>query len=471
MPMKNSLILLFIVLSSKILLAQTPYKYDPNTINGVGALNDLNWETTTPVFFDDMGDNSHTKNLWLYRSPDGQGLKEGIFYAVGGTLNDQDNYLDWDNNSTSNYSYAGLSHSIVNNSNLNYHKLRLDLMRDASNNPEERLTFYTQWNSVWRFNKYTPYRYTIATVNGQEVIIPSIPSQNLKHKFYGALLTSKSRFKYGYFEARFKVNRAKGNANQGIGQCFWLFPFGTLPAPRTSNYSEIDIAEIDAVNGRSTSNIHYREIGNTNDKNFREAIEKPTTANPNSTTGTLLVEQNSWQTYSCEWTPEEVNIYINGILMAHYEGAIVQNLDRTEILRIEKPKFLDEMNIVLDIEGTDIDHPGGHQRFGRNLDPNVNLPNLPFEFDIDYVKVYKLKNTGCEQAIIAQNSYNFSNYQHGLKKSIRFGLENCSNCSAIVNQQNISLRAADGISLEDGFEVTANSNTEFFATVNGDCNK
>jgi hypothetical protein len=38
MPMKNSLILLFIVLSSKILLAQTPYKYDPNASNGVGVV-------------------------------------------------------------------------------------------------------------------------------------------------------------------------------------------------------------------------------------------------------------------------------------------------------------------------------------------------------------------------------------------------------------------------------------------------
>jgi hypothetical protein len=345
-------------------------------------------------------------------------------------------------------------------------------MRDASNNPEERLTFYTQWNSIWRFNKYTPYRYTITTVNGQEVIIPSTPSQNLNHKYYGALLTSKSRFKYGYFEARFKVNRAKGNANQGIGQCFWLFPFGTLPAPRTSNYSEIDISEIDAVTGESTSNIHYREINNNDNNKVRDAIESPeNSSNGTILPGTKLINQEIWNSYACEWTPEEVNIYINGQLVAHYEGAVLQNDERTSIRTYHKPSYLDEMNIVLDIEGTDSDHEGGHKRFGRYLDPNINSPNLPFEFDIDYVKVYKLKNTGCEQAIITQNSYNFSNYQHGLKKSIRFGLENCSNCSAVVNQQNISLRAADGISLEDGFEVTANSNTEFFATVNGDCNK
>jgi hypothetical protein len=272
-------------------------------------------------------------------------------------------------------------------------------------------------------------------------------------------MVSKSRFKYGYFEARFKVNRAKGNANQGIGQCFWLFPFGGF-TPRTSMYSEIDIAEIDAVSGLTTSNIHYRQL-NEPDEIISKAIKFES-----DLAGIKFISQENWQTFSCEWTPEEINIYFNGILMTHFEGVLV-----TKTNMIEKPKVLDEMNIILDIEGTDLDHPGGHKRFGNYLDPTTNSPNLPFEFDIDYVKVYKLKNTGCEQAIIAQNSYNFSNYQHGLKKSIRFGLENCSNCSAVVNQQNISLRAADGISLEDGFEVTASSNTEFFATVNGDCNK
>jgi hypothetical protein len=465
MPMKNSLILIFIILSSKILLAQTPYKYDPNASNGIGALNDLNWETTTPVFFDDMGNNTNSLNLWLYRSPDGQALKEGIFYATGG--NDETPYSDWDNFNSS-YSYAGLSHSIINNSNLNYHKLRLDLMRNANNIPQPRLTFYTEYDQNWIFQKYTPYRYNITTANGQEVLVPKDnPKQNLLHQYYGALLTSKSRFKYGYFEARFKVNRAKGNANQGIGQCFWLFPFGTIPPPRSSRYSEIDIAEIDAVTGLSTSNIHYKELGITNF--YRDAILLPN-EELIYTSGTKLITQEHWNTYSCEWTPEEVNIYINGVLMAHYEGAIMFD-NFGNITDIHKPSNLDEMNIVLDIEGTDKDHNGGHIRFGKDLEPSINIPNLPFEFDIDYVIVYKLKNTGCEQAIIAQNSYNFSNYQHGLKKSIRFGLENCSNCSAIVNQQNISLRAADGISLEDGFEVTANTNTEFFATVNGDCNK
>lgn len=63
-------------------------------------------------------------------------------------------------------------------------------------------------------------------------------------------LISKDAFKYGYFEARFKVNRPPGKSSIGIGQCFWLFPINN---PRNINtsihnihqycYSEIDIAE------------------------------------------------------------------------------------------------------------------------------------------------------------------------------------------------------------------------------------
>jgi len=183
MPMKNSLILLFIVLSSKILLAQTPYKYDPNASNGVGALNDLNWETTTPAFFDDMGDNTNSLNLWLYRSPDGQYLTEGVFFAVGGTLNDQDNYANWDNNLNSNYSYSGLSHSLGTNNNINFHKLRLDLMRNANNAPQPRTTFYTTWATNGRLIKHEPpYKHKWDNITNQWVPTTN-PPESLDHKF------------------------------------------------------------------------------------------------------------------------------------------------------------------------------------------------------------------------------------------------------------------------------------------------
>jgi hypothetical protein len=122
------------------------------------------------------------------------------------------------------------------------------------------------------------------------------------------------------------------------------------------------------------------------------------------------------------------------------------------------------MNIFLDIEGEILN--GKHNRFGAKIDPQVSLP---FEYTIDYVKVYKLNNSTCS-VIIDQPNIDFNLYVYGVKKSIKLGTNNCLNCNCIVSGGlNVSLRASDFIELNDGFEVDDNINTEFFATVNGGC--
>ena len=48
-------------------------------------------------------------------------------------------------------------------------------------------------------------------------------------------------------------------------------------------------------------------------------------------------------------------------------------------------------------------------------------------------------------------------------------LNNLTTTQIINNGQNVSLRAVDYVLLDDGFEVTDEEGTEFFATTNGTC--
>lgn len=160
-----------------------------------------------------------------------------------------------------------------------------------------------------------------------------------------------------------------------------------------------------------------------------------------------------------EWTPTEINTYYDNLLVSHIETNFKSDG------RVFTPDKLDPMRIILDIEASTLADPW-RGRFCEVVDAN-NV--LPFEFTIDYVKLYKLNNSTCN-VDINQSNYNFNTYSYGLKKTIVFGQNNCTTCHAKVESgMNISLRATDYIELNDGFEVDNNSFTEFFATVNGDC--
>ena len=157
------------------------------------------------------------------------------------------------------------------------------------------------------------------------------------------------------------------------------------------------------------------------------------------------------QSYACEWTPTEINTYYDGKLVRHIEWP--------------NPAEFDPMNIYLDIEGS-FSANGNHHR----CNPCNSNTQFPFYYDIDYVKVFKLKTAGCTNDIYISSNYNWSSYTYSLKKTITANLNNNQSYHTVVGGgANVSLRAVDYILLNDGFEVDDNINTEFFATVNGTC--
>jgi hypothetical protein len=269
------------------------------------------------------------------------------------------------------------------------------------------------------------------------------------------LAVSKTAYKYGFFEARFKVNRPAGNQCKGLGQCFWLYAHYNS-TNRISNYSEIDIAENDPMRNLMTSNCWYRkDPPPTNNPNYMDYIERHTDdcspSGPRISHADAYINQTEWHTYSLEWTPTEMNTYYDNKLVRHMEYPA---------------NLLDAMNVILDIEGAMF---ALHEK-ARFCDLiQQGTTNLPFNFELDFVKIYKLNTEGCNTSFSATN-YNFSGYVYNLKKDITLGQNGLNSASVVVvNGQKVSIRAVDFIELEDGFFVDEINGTEFFATTNGTC--
>ena len=422
--MKYILSFLTLFINVVFVFAQTPYFYNSDGTHG--ALNDKNWDVITLKLNEEFTTESNTKMKWNYwgfncdRPSNSQ-----QFY-----LTDWVGYDNYQNNAPYNF---------ANNHNHTYQTNPLTTVTLTSRKENPPL-------NTWRFDanyNRVPYTYKIST----------------------GLIVSKKAYKYGFFEARFKVNRPAGILSKGLGQCFWLFAMynndqkpsqvPNLPN-RITDYSEIDIAENDPYRGLMTTNRWYKMLNSppnsinegerqTDDCNYSGGLYSQISHND------AFINQTEWHTYSLEWTPTEMNTY--------YDNKLVKHMDKYA-------SNLDAMNIILDIEGS-LTLDGFQQRFCEIINEN----NLPFDFEIDFVKVYQMNTETCNTPFVYTNyDFSASGYTYGLKSSIKLGLNNSNTASVKVdNGQKISLRAVTEILLEDGFEVDDTNGTEFFVTVNGSC--
>lgn len=414
--------LLFIVSSFTIMLsnAQTPYYYGPDGTHG--AINDPNWNTVSLKLNEEFNNETSTKTKWNYfwlGSIHRQ--NSDCFYLEGD--NCQDNYQ-----SCTPYDFT-------------------------SNHNHTYITSIGSMTLTTRFESPVINTYYTSIVNN--VYSRAIKSYSVST----GVAISKMAYKYGFFEARFKVNRSPGTQCKGLGHCFWLYadynnghPISGVPA-RQTDYSEIDIAENDPMRGLMTSNVWYRKNPNSNPNYFdyweRQANDCD---RDNVHIHDAYVQQDQWHTYSLEWTPTEMNTYYDNFLIRHMEYPADK---------------LDHMNVVLDIEGALL-LTNDKARFCKVIQQGVT--NLPFNFELDFVRIYSLNMEGCSTSF-SQTNYDFGagTYTYNVKKNITLGQTSSTTASVKISGQNVSLRAVEYISLEDGFEVDGSSNTEFFATTNGTC--
>ena len=408
----RAIIFSFLLLVGKT-YGQTPYYYNSDGTHG--AINDSNWNTTTLFFDEEFSSEASTITRWTY-GPGWHAHNSDHFDLTGDTC--ADNYTgcepyDFRNNHNHTYDTSGGVTSVT-----------LTLRKETPSID----TYYIDSVSGW---VKAPRNYTMTD---------------------GKLL-SRAKFKYGYFESRFKVNLESGSQSTGLGHCFWIQAQGP-----TTNYSEIDIAENSTYGGYMSSNMHYQRLDQTAAQRYSEAKDINDCNYYTYTNSYLIarsdraVEQTTYHTYSLEWTPSEVNTYYDNILVRHIEHAVDK---------------LDEMQINLDIEGA-LGFEGFQTRFCKLITNGIT--SLPFDFKIDFVKIYHLKSD-YQDSSFTRNSYDFTNsvdpYHYSLKKDITLGQTSCSTCTvAIENGQKVSIRANDFIELEDGFMVDDNTGTEFFATTN-----
>lgn len=177
--------------------------------------------------------------------------------------------------------------------------------------------------------------------------------------YTAGMISSHKRYKYGYFEIRFKSNQEKG-----IWPAFWLF--GGEPN------EEIDFMEL---KGEKHNQLHVDVHCPSGCEDFKGGF-----LNLQKNWGDWITTteklHNGWNIVSGEWQPNFVKFYLNGEPIAYFEG-----------------EFKTAQNLLIN---TAVAKNG--EAFKPGPDLNTQWPNL---FEVDYVRVWSQKDTNS----IKKNDY------------------------------------------------------------------
>ena len=224
-------------------------------------------------------------------------------------------------------------------------------------NKEKTITRVSQWDTA-DFRK-----------NGK------IPDKdgNYELEYTGGLIWSQKKYKYGYFEVRFK-----NPSNLGLWPAFWLYgektneiDFMELKGEK-NNHIHVDVHCPNGCRNYITGLLGYR-------KGFGHWIK----------TDGYFSEQ--FNVVSGEWEPGYIKYFLNGNLIAYFKGNIDVELDITA--------------------GNGKAHDGGP------FDPGVGQKTtFPSDFVVDYIRVWNKDKTNQKKSI---NSTNFDIQEETQKKALQ----------------------------------------------------
>lgn len=140
-----------------------------------------------------------------------------------------------------------------------------------------------------------------------------------QYHYTGACIALKNdhKFKYGYLEARIKMN-----CGNGFFPAFWLYGVNYGSTHQGADYQEIDIFEM--TYGHQSSNItHDQNIMTSN----RHYLESPT----NPPTLFMINDYTNYHKYGLEWTPSKFIYYVDGC---------IYRIEKTMVFSIPKQLFL-----------------------------------------------------------------------------------------------------------------------------------
>ena len=256
-------------------------------------------------------------------------------------------------------------------------------------------------------------------------------------------LYSKKWFKYGFFEIRCRLPiLPSGKTNNGLGANFWLYYDGQdkdgaqppyyFTCPK---YSEIDIFEILAVNNSNTTpaahewgtNSHYYAATSSCPLPFTNNIQGTNYAGTPS--GLTYPPDGGWHTFAVNWSPGRIDYYFDNNQVSS---------------SFNYPSLMEPLRMIIDVN------------VFKSVPADATTVD-PYNYDIDYVKVYELNTTQKNNCYINTSGPNFNSIVNSVYQCINLGNGTISTSS----QKEQNLRATDYINFGPGFEIGAG--TSFYA--------
>ena len=252
------------------------------------------------------------------------------------------------------------------------------------------------------------------------------PTDTTLFFFSGEISIINRSFKFGYFEIRCKLPLHRGSF-----PAFWLFGGGP------SSYEEIDIFEYskedcdgDTLRGHSSGIWHnpvsthcFDTVNGVTGRNYAKSHHHLPDTCP---------DLSFFHTFGCEWMPDYVKWYQDGILIAEY-----YDLEHIP----QYPKTLITNYAILNKYALDANHqPLGWSGSGA--------------MTIDYVIVYELK-TDCKTDEYITTGTQFVNHDHRMKRSITIGSPNGQ--VIVPANTTVSMHAENFIVIDGEFEISNNS--------------
>jgi len=183
-------------------------------------------------------------------------------------------------------------------------------------------------------------------------------------KFTSSMLWSRYNFKYAYIEMKYKLSNVTApNVYNSYGPNFWLWS-----SDANANWSEIDIFEEKGSDWSMTPNTLYRK---THPANYAGIPQDTVLVKSSGAVCVGPYNGGNWHTVGCEWTPDYADFYYDSNdTIRRYKDANVH------------VSQMSPMTVIADVYAPS-------WQFCLPFD-SVNT-QMPFDYDIDYIRVYQVK--------------------------------------------------------------------------------
>ncbi len=257
---------------------------------------------------------------------------------------------------------------------------------------------------------------------------PCLPSgsncfvvDNIPFKYTNCVLVSKFKFKYGYFEVRFKEPyRVVPSSYNAFTAAFWLLDISTTPTD-LMQYSEIDWMENNGVTDWYNSTVHWR-TKYMSDRLAAHIIDQP---------DQQTMTNNQWHTVGGYWYPGGIDFYKDDVYSRSWKN--------------DTAALLNPMYIIMGA-GTPEDN------FCVAID-TVNTP-FPYNLELDYIKVWQQNSSGCDTSKTVCNK---TLTTHPPDKTYKSITESGTSCTVNLNNGSKQILGKDYVYLQEGFEVGNNA--------------